>query len=732
MHVEKIRRSIFFTTANRRTLIAYLINMLLTGVILHIIFGAYSINYHMPLSYEGDSQLGFALKGLVTGEWYPGFGIHSDRLAAPFGFTMNDYPVAENLFLWLIKLLSFPTHDYIYAINVYFVFTYFLISFTCMIAMRHFRISFPIAIVLAQIFTFLPYHLLRGIPHLFLASYFLVPLMTLVVIWIWSAKPVFFKRIKTAYQLDLLNYKTIFTLIVLFLGGSGGVYYAFFFIYFALIAGISASISRKSFLHLSSAIIMIIIISGSLFINMLPNVIYKLKAGNNSEVARRSGVESELYALKITQLLLPMDGHRIHRLAVKKEMYNNQTGPNENGTATLGLVGCVGFVFLISYLLFKRSASTGALSRFSILALSGTILATVGGISSLIAFYFFSKIRAYNRISVYLAFFSLSAVAILLQKLKVRINNRVFIPMLLGVLVIGIYDETTNMRLGQPYNEEFRSDRDFIHTIEDALPQGSMVWQLPFMPFPETPPIYKMSDYSHLKGYLHSSTLKWSYGAMKGRPPHYWMELISKLPVDQMVKQLSIAGFAGIYVDRWGYKNPEQDVEEQLRTILRISPIVSRNSRLAFYPLTMYNAELRKRYDQGDLDKQRIVIPFIIRWGGDFSVQESNSESVWRWCGKKGVLSITNASDTKRTVTIKTDLETGHHEKSRLVVKSSIFEDELSVNDQDVLYEKTFSLPGNTEEKITFTSNARRVDAPGDDRHLVFRMLNYSIEEKKD
>lgn len=733
MHVEKIGRSLFFATVHRLTFVAYAINALLTGLILQIIAGVSSIDYHLPIDYVGDSQLGFALKGMLTGEWYPLFGIHSDRLAAPFGFTMNDYPVPDNLFLWMIKLLSFPSHDYIYAVNVYFVITFFLISFTCMFAMRHFRVSFPIAIVLAQMFAFTPFHLMRGMPHLFLVSYFLVPLMTLVVIWIWSAKPVFFKRTATAYQLDLINYKSIFTLVVLFLGGSGGVYYAFFFIFFALIAGTSAYFYRKSLWHLLSAIIMIVIISGSLFINMLPNVIYKLKAGNNPEVAQRSAMESELYALKITQMLLPIDGHRIHRLAVQKETYNNQTGPNENRTATLGIVGSAGFVVLILYLLFKRSASTGALSRFSILVLSGTLLATVGGFSSFFAFTVFPQIRAYNRISVYLAFLSLSAVAVLAQKLKVCINNRKFILMLLGVLVIGIFDETTrNMRLTQPCNDEFRSDRDFIHMIEQTLPQDSMIWQLPFMPFPEIAPIYNMSDYSHFKGYLHSSTLKWSYGAMKGRTPHSWMELISKLPFDQMVKQLSIAGFAGIYVDRWGYKNPEQDVEEQLRNILRISPIVSRNSRLAFYPMTMYNAELRKRYNQGDLDKQRIVIPFIIHWGGDFSVQESNSESIWRWCGRKGVLSIKNELDRKRTVTIKTVLATGDHEKSRLVIKSGIFADELSVNDQGVLYEKTFSLPGNTEEKITFTSNARQVDAPGDLRDLVFRMSNYSIEEKKD
>ena len=722
-----------FRPLTRRAFIAHTVNLLLTGIILQLVAGAFSIDYHMPISYDGDSQMGFALKGLVTGEWYPFFGIHSDRLAAPFGFTMNDYPVTENLFLGMIKLLSFSSHEYIFAVNVFFVLGFFLTSFTFVFVMRHFRVSFPIAIVLAQIFTFIPYHFMRGIPHLFLASYFLVPLMTLVVIWIWSARPVFFKRTASAYQLDLINYKSIFTLIVLFLGGSGGVYYAFFFVFFALIAGVGASISRKSLWHFLSAIIMIVIICGSLFINMLPNVIYKLKAGNNIEAANRLEMESELYALKITQMLLPVDGHRIQRYAVMKERYNSQTVPNENRMATLGIVGSVGFMFSILYLLFKRSTSTGALRRFSILILSGTILATTGGFSSIFAFTVFNQIRAYNRISVYLAFISLSVVAILAEKLKRRINSGVFIPLLLGVLVIGIYDETTpSMRLTQPYNEEYRSDREFIQTIEETLPQGSMIWQLPFMPFPEMPPIHRMSDYSQFKGYLHSSTLKWSYGAMKGRPPHYWMEQISKLPVDQMVKQLSIAGFAGIYVDRWGYKNAEQDIEERLQIILRINPIVSRNSRLAFYPMMTYNAELRKRYHQVDLDKQRIAIPLVIHWGGDFSVQESNPESIWRWCGRKGLLSIGNADEKMRTVNIKSHLATGRHEISRLVIKSSLFEDELSVNDQGVLYEKTFSLPGNSEGKITFTSNAKKVDAPGDPRYLVFRIINYSIEEKKD
>ncbi|MCX5824882.1 MAG: hypothetical protein NTY86_15645 [Deltaproteobacteria bacterium] len=230
--------------------------------------------------------MGFVMKGMIDGEWYPFFGIHSNRLAAPFGFNMYDYPVPENFLILIIKIISFISKDYTFVINCFFVLTFVLASLSFMYVARYYKVPFLTSLMFSLLFTFLPYHLMRGIDHLFLAAYFLVPLTCLILVWIWSAKPIFFKRTATSYQLDLLNYKSVFAVIVLLLAGGGGVYYVFFFAFFALIAGISAYFYRKNRYHLVSAMLLIAIISGSLFVNILPNVIYKIRFGENKQRKR--------------------------------------------------------------------------------------------------------------------------------------------------------------------------------------------------------------------------------------------------------------------------------------------------------------------------------------------------------------------------------------------------------------------------------------------------------------
>ena len=73
-----------------------------------------------------------------------------------------------------------------------------------------------------------------------------------------------------------------------------------------------------------------------------------------------------------------------------------------------------------------------------------------------------------------------------------------------------------------------------------------MVFQLPYVAFPESPPAHKMRDYDHLWGYFHSDRLKWSYGAIKGREGDLWQRRAASEPAAEMVETLRGAGFGGV------------------------------------------------------------------------------------------------------------------------------------------------------------------------------------------
>ena len=185
-------------------------------------------------------------------------------------------------------------------------------------------------------------------------------------------------------------------------------------------------------------------------------------------------------------------------------------------------------------------------------------VATLGGISSLLEFFVTPDIRGWNRMSVFIAFFSLLAVALLLDLLAARLRRRrggvaLSAALFAAVLAFGVFDQTSDYFVPDYATDaaEYRSDAAFVAAIQARLPVGAAVFQLPYVPYPEGYPTTVDSQlvtsyatsYEQLRGYVHSTTLRWSYGAMKGRPDDWAAQLAAK-PVQLAVPAVAAAGFA--------------------------------------------------------------------------------------------------------------------------------------------------------------------------------------------
>jgi phosphoglycerol transferase len=105
------------------------------------------------------------------------------------------------------------------------------------------------------------------------------------------------------------------------------------------------------------------------------------------------------------------------------------------------------------------------------------------------------------------------------------------------------------------------------------------------MQFPESPPIHRMEDYSHLKGYLHSKWLKWSYAAVKGRPGHNEIHAIADqaLQIEQVLRM----GYSGIYIDRFAFPDHAASLERLFEQKLSQRPLVSPDGRLSYFDLRL-------------------------------------------------------------------------------------------------------------------------------------------------
>jgi phosphoglycerol transferase len=331
-------------------------------------------------------------------------------------------------------------------------------------------------------------------------------------------------------------------------------------------------------------------------VELAPSLVHWARHGTNPRVAHRTQLESELYGLKLAQLVLPMEHHRIGALARMRQTYDGWFPQTEaTRSATLGIVAAAGFLWLLAASLLQLASPGRRIiparhAEAGIAALVALLFAWTGGLATLVAIVE-PQIRAWNRLSIFIAFFGLLAVGLLLDRMLAWLRLRpagaaLGAAVLLCVLAVGVLDQTSSAFTPRyaAVAADYRSDESFVHAIDAQLPQGAMVYQLPYVPYPEHPPVVSMVDYDELRGYLHSRDLRWSYGAVKGTPDDRVGVLASE-PGTSLAQDVAAAGFAGIYIDRFGYLDRAAKVEAELTAAIGKPPLVSPNGRLSFYEL---------------------------------------------------------------------------------------------------------------------------------------------------
>jgi phosphoglycerol transferase len=525
----------------------------------------------VPLEYFGDVNLQHLLvKSVIDQGWY----FENPSLGAPNQLELYDYPVLSGdtlnvVLIWLLGLFGAGSAA---AMNLLYLASFPLVGLTAFLVLRRVGADPWAALVCASLYALLPYHFIRGEGHLFLSTYYAVPVGAFLALSVLSG--------------DRLRLGVAIGLAVLVGTASGSFYYAAFTLLLVVAAAVLRFVGwRERGALVTGGIVAAAILAVSL-VQLSPTLIYRAANGPNDEVAKRFTFESEVYSLKLTQLVLPMDAHRIDALARLKRRYTERFPPVDANAASLGVVGTAGLVWLLAVVvgvLVRRRAPERHVALAS-LALVAFLVATAGGLGTLIGVVF-AQIRAWNRLSIFIAFLALAAVALGLTELGRRVRPPVYAAVLAGVLVVGIADQTSAAYI-RPYDALeglWRNDQEFFGSLESRLPAGAKVVNLPYEPFPE-PAAGRQAIYEPVKAYLHSENLRWSYGAMRGRPEDWAAENATK-PAAELVPAAREAGFAAIIVDRLGYGDDGAAAEADLRRVLGTEPERSPDGRYLFWTL---------------------------------------------------------------------------------------------------------------------------------------------------
>jgi hypothetical protein len=428
--------------------------------------------------------------------------------------------------------------------------------------------------------------------------------------------------------------------------GLSGVYYVAFTMILLLVATVVRRWAGGPRDWLPGIVAMATLIASALVPLLFASLGARDSTPTGDPATRRSPAESEVFAGKAMDLLLPWEGHRVDLMAYLTSAYK-AVQPSTVETAALGVVAVCGSVGLAIVAL--RSLTSGLkaakdLRTWAVLGAVAFAFYTIGGLGSFTAVFFTPQVRTWSRLSLFIMLFALLAVGWWLSRL---LNNRrgpVGALLCLAVLGTGILDQTNHQRA--PDHEALAAElsdmRRYGASVGSAVGPDCAVFQLPVVSFPESAGTKLMNGYDPLLPYLASNGLKWSAGAMRGTTEAEWQLAADLDDVDRWTSDLAAAGFCAVEVNANGF-----DVKDDPRPLLQDTlgpPIaVSHDGVFASFRLPSSSS--------GDGEDGRLLQPVIV------SIDGHEIRSVdglgHQWVGPRAQLRVANLSEQSVRIAVR-------------------------------------------------------------------------------
>jgi phosphoglycerol transferase len=179
-------------------------------------------------------------------------------------------------------------------------------------------------------------------------------------------------------------------------------------------------------------------------------------------------------------------------------------------------------------------------------------------------------IRAYNRISPYIAFLALAGVALWGDRVIARVSSWWRAGFWIVVLSVGLIDQQSVFRRltadGATGAAEFDRVSTFVKAVESQLADGAMVYQLPVVPYPLDAGLERLAPYEQFRPYAITHRLRWSYPALT-KDQREWEQGVAKLDTTELPRYLAQQGFSLILISRAGYADRGVHLEQALQDL---------------------------------------------------------------------------------------------------------------------------------------------------------------------
>lgn len=703
------------------------LGLLSTALILVYLFKLWHINPRRPFIYSGDGLLSLmSFQNMKESFWY----LKSSHLGFPFQQNLSDFPaVADTTNLVVSRLLISLTGDINLTFNIQYFFSYFSGFLGAYVGSRLLRLAPTYAMCVGIIYAFLPFHYLHGASHLYLSSYWTIPLWLAVIVkelitpgWVLSSKSdteSLFRRYASS--------KTFLLLLLIIFSSSAGFYYSVFFILATGFFGLLILLRERMSKNLG---LLLISIAGAFFIaiQLLPILLFQRSAGPNNESVQRGLFELRFYSLDITKLFLPF---RDHRLSLVREWAHSLDASLWAGEYQEPLGFLLAFSFLCLIVIYVFQTKSG--KRYSLLVPLAQIelfllgLSVVGGGGYFLGALGFTQIRVWSRISIALAFPALVFMCQLIDPVVKRLRNRkVQFLVVIGIAALQILD-TTPTTLATNYaqiSEEWNSDERIANLIEGSISPDAKIFQLPIVMFPESSPVYQLADYEHLRMYLHLPSAYFSYGGIKGRESQ-WQNRLSDDP-ETLFTQLALIGYDAVWIDRRGFEKNPSTFSLYAEKVIGRSIIKDLSSTSDLYDIREFSADLKNLMSKQEQRKikYQLLTPVSYSPAEGMSSIESDGATKFIWSSSSGRLDIQNFSRTDAHVVLTGAVEAVSAGNISIDGPCKL---KMVISPEPKIFRCEFEVP-KAGTQIIFTSDNSKID-DSDPRDLRFRLVDLQFTE---
>ncbi|MCQ2521381.1 MAG: hypothetical protein MJ105_03290 [Lachnospiraceae bacterium] len=542
------------TKKRKKNIIEFLIISAVIILLEGIVFCFFSMDFRLPNTYQGGDGLAELanIRKIVYGD--------ADRLGWPYHENVSKYSPVYNLpYVGFIKIASLFTKDVFLLQNLVTFLIPYLNVILCFYVFKYLKVNRVIALLGAIAFGFCPYVQARLFHHPALATVEFIPVVLLLCIWIYEDEN--FCKINKQYFKDKRH---IFTLVIaFFIANNGMVYYPFYSCFLLVVTGLAASINTQNIKRIFSSLTVCVQIGFFLALGFLPTLIGMMQGLGNvatQNAAYRDARRAAFYGLDIKAMFLSPHGYGIKPLVSKYEYLFDYTA--ETGYAYIGILGILGFVVAMIFLVKspkQENKNQVRIRLMSILIVAILLLGVSKGFGVIVALVI-PMLSCYDRINPFFVAACIFSLTLLIEELTARQRKNKLVLYTVSVIVAALATAEmswcyfyTNKAAMYKTKEQVASENAFFQNVETVAGEDGMIFMLPYMQSFENGWVYDIQDYDHLRAYLATENLRFSYGGTNQEKNDDWYAEVSDMDLPDMISELRSHKFSGIYINLKGY-----------------------------------------------------------------------------------------------------------------------------------------------------------------------------------